>query len=131
MFVTGRAAVIIGYAMRPYIPIIERISTSTYVIVTGGWALLGMAFSFWLIDIMNFKKFALFFAIVGMNPIFIYLFTGLGGRGLLSRMAKPFTYRIFSWSGDIIIDMITTIVVAAMVWYICYFFYKRKIFIKL
>lgn len=131
MFVIGLVAVIIGYAMRPYIPIIERISTSTYVIVTGGWAILGMAFSFWLIDIMNFKKFALFFAIVGMNPIFIYLFTGLGGRGLLSRMAMPFTYRIFSWSGDIIIGMITTIVVAAMVWYICYFLYKRKIFIKL
>lgn len=131
MLIIGLVAVIIAHAMRPFIPIIERISTSTYVIVTGGWALIGMAFSYWLIDMMNFRKFALFFAIVGMNPIFIYIFTGMGGRDMLTRMATPFTYRIFSWSGDIAIGMITKIIVALMVWYICYFLYKRKIFIKI
>ena len=131
MLITGLVAVIIGYALRPFIPIIERISTSTYVIVTGGWALIGMSFSYWLIDVMNFKKFAHFFAIVGMNPIFIYLFTGLGGRRLLSSMATPFTYRFFYWTNDITKEIITTIVVVAMVWFICYFLYKRKIFFKL
>jgi predicted acyltransferase len=80
---------------------------------------------------MNFRKLALFFAIVGMNPIFIYLFSNLGGKQLLTRMAEPFTSRLFSWSNEITINMITIIVVASMVWYICYFLYKRKIFIKL
>jgi predicted acyltransferase len=90
-----------------------------------------MSFSYWLIDVMSFRKLALFFAIVGMNPIFIYLFSNLGGKRLLTRMAEPFTSRLFSWSNEITINMITIIVVAAMVWYICYFLYKRKIFIKL
>jgi predicted acyltransferase len=131
LLITGLAGIIIGYCMDPYIPIIKRLCTSSFIIVSGGWCLVAMAFSYWLIDVMNFRKLALFFAIVGMNPIFIYLFSNLGGKRLLNRMAEPFTSRLFFWSSEITITMITIIVVAAMVWYICYFLYKRKIFIKL
>jgi predicted acyltransferase len=131
LVITGITGVIIGYSMDPFIPIIKRLCTSSFIIVSGGWCLLAMALSYWLIDIMKFRKFALFFAIVGMNPIFIYLFSNLGGKQLLHRMARPFTSRFFVWSNDIAINMVTIIVVAAMVWYICYFLYKRKIFIKI
>jgi predicted acyltransferase len=117
--------------MDPFIPIIKRICTSSFIIVSGGWCLIAMAISYWLIDVMNFRKPALFFAIVGMNPIFIYLFSNLGGKQLLTRMAQPFTSRLFSWGGEIAVNMVTIIVVAAMVWYICYFLYKRKVFIRL
>jgi predicted acyltransferase len=131
LLITGLAGVIIGYSMNPFIPIIKRLCTSSFIIVSGGWCLIAMGFSYWLIDVMNFRKLALFFAIVGMNPIFIYLFSNLGGKQLLIRMVKPFTYRLFSWSSEIAVNMITIIVVAAMVWYICFFLYKRKIFIRL
>ena len=131
LLIAGLIGVVIGYSMNPFIPIIKRLCTSSFMIVSGGWCLIAMAFSYWLIDVMNFRKFAFFFAIVGMNPIFIYLFSNLGGKQLLRRMAEPFTSRLFFWSNEITINMITIIVVAAMVWYICYFLYKRKIFIRL
>ena len=131
ILITGLVGLVIGYSMDPFIPIIERISTSSYVIVCGGWAMVAMAFSYWLVDVMNFRKFALFFAIVGMNSIFIYLFSMMGGGKLLYRMAVPFTYRLFGWSGEIAINMITTLVVVSMFWYLSYFLYKRKIFFKL
>lgn len=131
MAIVGTCGVLGGYALSFYIPMIERISTSSFVIFSGGWCVLAMAFSYWFIDILNCKKIGHFFAIVGMNPIFIYLFTSLGGRQLLTRMARPFTYRLFIWSNDIVIDMVTILAVAFMVWYICYFLYKRKIFLKL
>jgi predicted acyltransferase len=127
----GLIGIIVGYSMNTFIPIIKRICTSSFIIVSGGWCLLAMAFSYWLIDVMNFRKVALFFAIVGMNSIFIYLFSNLGGKQLLTRMAKPFTSRLFFWAGDLAVNMITILVVAAMVWYMCYFLYKRKIFIRL
>jgi predicted acyltransferase len=131
MAIIGIAGIIIGYSMSPFIPIIKRICTSSFIIVSGGYCLLAMALSYWLIDVMNFRRLALFFAIVGMNPIFIYLFSNLGGKHLLTRMVIPFTSRLFSWTSEIVINMITITVVAAMVWYICYFLYKRKVFIKL
>lgn len=131
MAAAGITGIIAGYILDFYIPMIERISTASYVIYSGGWCLLAMAFSYWLVDILNFKHFAKFFAIVGMNPIFIYLFAMLGGRNLLTRMAMPFTSRIFSRTNPVVTDMVTIVVVALMVWYISYFLYKRKIFIKL
>jgi predicted acyltransferase len=99
--------------------------------VSGGWCLVAMAISYWLIDVMNFTRLGLFFGIVGMNPIFIYLFSHRGGKEILERIARPFTHRLFAWSSEMVINMATIAVVAAMMWYICYFLYKRKIFIRL
>jgi predicted acyltransferase len=131
LLITGSAGVIIGYSMERVIPIIERISTSSFMIVSGGWCLIAMAVFYWLADVMKFRRFAAFFAIVGMNPIFIYIFSMLGGTVLLSRMVVPFTSRIFAWSNPIFINMITILIVVAMMWYISYFLYKRRIFFKL
>lgn len=131
LVIVGLIGIIIGYLMDPFIPIIKRVCTSSFIIVSGGYCLLAMAFSYWLIDVMKFRKVSLFFAIVGMNSIFIYLFSNLGGKQILTRMAKPFTSRLFFWTNDIAINMITVVVVAAMVWYMCYFLYKRKIFIRI
>ncbi len=61
----------------------------------------------------------------------IYLFSHRGGKGILSSMARPFTHRIFAWSDEMVINMATTAVVAAMMWYLCYFLYKRRVFIRL
>jgi hypothetical protein len=85
----------------------------------------------WLIDVLNFRRVGLFFAIVGMNPIFIYLFSHRGGKEILARMARPFTHRLFGWADEMVMNMAMIAVVAAMMWFLCYFLYKRKIFIRL
>ncbi|MEN6589711.1 MAG: hypothetical protein ABFC30_08735 [Proteiniphilum sp.] len=131
MLSTGIAGIMGGYLLGLYIPMIERISTGSFVVFSGGWCLLAMGLSYLFVDILRFRKIATFFAIVGMNPIFIYIFSMLGGKNLLTRMARPFTYRLFGWGGDMVINMVTIVVVAFMVWGICYYLYKRKIFIKL
>ena len=129
--VIGALSIVVGYAMNPLIPIIKHTCTSSFIIVSGGWCLVAMAFSYWLIDVMDFRRLGLFFAIVGMNPIFIYLFSHRGGKEILARIARPFTHRLFAWSSEMVINMVTIAVVAAMMWYLCYFLYKRKIFIRL
>ncbi|WP_148038921.1 acyltransferase family protein [Proteiniphilum sp. X52] len=131
MLSTGIAGIMGGYLLGLYIPMIERIGTGSFVVFSGGWCLLAMGFSYLFVDILRFRKVATFFAIVGMNPIFIYIFSSLGGKSLLTRMARPFTHRIFGWGGDMLINMVTIAVVAFMIWGICYYMYKRKIFIKL
>jgi len=131
LFIPGVAMIVAGYLMDPYIPIIKRICTSSFVIASGGYCLVAMAFSYWLIDVMKFTKILNFFAIVGMNAIFIYLFSNLGGKKLLRLAADPFTSRIFFWMNDIGKNVMVTIAVAAMVWYMCYYLYKKKIFLRL
>lgn len=51
LLIVGLVLVVAGYLMDPIVPIIKRIATSSFVIVSGGWAILVMAFLYWLIDI--------------------------------------------------------------------------------
>jgi predicted acyltransferase len=129
--VAGLIGVVGGYALNPISPIIKRICTSSFVIVSGGWCLLALVFSYWLIDVKKIQNWAKIFAIVGMNSIFIYLFTNTGGSDLLYRIVTPFTTVLFAWTGELYANIITGLVVWGLLWYICYWLYKRKIFIKI
>ena len=131
MVVAGLIGLVIGYSLNPVIPIIKHICTSSFVIVSGGWCMLAMAFSYWLIDVKNIRKFSLFFAIVGMNPLFIYLFAHTNGNNWIEAIAKPFISLLFAPLGEQTYDMALAITVWAGLWGICYFLYRRKIFIRL
>jgi predicted acyltransferase len=131
LIIAGLTGVILGYALDPVTPIIKRIATSSFVIVSGGWALLVLAFSYWLIDIKRSRKWVIFFAVVGMNPLFIYLFGGWGGRSFLGKIIYPFTDALFNWTGELGVEIIQSIIIWFLFWYICYWMYKRKIFIKI
>ncbi len=127
----GVAALILGYALSPISPIIKRISTSTFVLASGGWTLLVLAFSYWLIDMKKYQKGVLFFSVVGMNPLFIYLFAHVGGAVLIRKIIYPFSHGLFAWTSDWMANIITGLLTLFILWYICYWLYKRKIFFRI
>lgn len=127
----GIILLILGYGFSYLTPIIKRIATSSFVIVSGGWSLLALALCYWIIDLLKFNKGVIVFAVVGMNPLFIYLFAHIGGAELIRDVVSPFTIAIFGFAGQIQTDIITSILVLFFLWYICYFMYKRKVFIKI
>lgn len=129
--IPGLIGVIVGYSLNPIDPIIKRICTSSFVIVSGGWCLLALAFSYWLIDVKGLKKWAVFFSIVGMNPLFIYLFANTGGPRWLHRIAQPFTEGLFAWAGHFTAEIVTSLAVWGMLWYICFWLYRKRIFIRI
>jgi predicted acyltransferase len=135
LIVAGAIALITGYALDllNMTPIIKKIATVSFVFASGGWSILALCFSYWLIDVKKlFQKGAKFFTIVGMNCIFIYLFFELGFTRIISdRMVNPFSNLFFSWSGEITTAIITSLITWLMLWYICYWLYKNKIFIKI
>lgn len=132
MVFIGLALIMVGYLMDPITPIIKRISTSSFVIVSGGWSILTLAFLFWIIDFLRLKgKWTLFFSVVGMNSLFIYLFGHVGGAKLIEQILHPFTYAIFDRWGVLSAEILTSIFVWMSLWWICYWMYKNKIFIKI
>jgi predicted acyltransferase len=46
-------------------------------------------------------------------------------------IAKPFTMGLFSWTGELGAKIITSLAVLGLLWLICYWLYKRRIFIKI
>ena len=121
LLIGGVSALVIGYALDPsmllgashetlYVtPIIKKIATSSFVFASGGWAILVLCFSYWLIDVKKlFIRGSKFFIIVGMNSIFIYLFFEIGGAGLISKIINPFSKLLFSWGGERTVAIITS-----------------------
>jgi predicted acyltransferase len=131
LVIAGLIGVIVGYALNPVTPIIKRICTSSFVIVSGGWCLLALAFSYWLIDVRKIQRWPKFFAYVGMNSLFIYLFTETGGARWLARIVKPFAEGFFGWTGDLPARILASLAVWALLWSVCYWLFRRKIFIRI
>lgn len=131
LIIAGVIGLVVGYGLNPVTPIIKRISTSSFVIVSSGWTLLALAFSYWLVDLKKQRKFAFFFAIVGMNPLFIYLFSHVGGADFIEQIIHPFITLLFGWTGKVSLNIITGIIVLFLLWYITYWLYKKRIFIRI
>lgn len=132
MLITGAALVLAGYLMDFVTPIIKRISTSSFVIVSGGWSILAIALFYWLADIIKVAdRWALFFAVVGMNSLFIYLFAHLNGAQFIEPILHPFTHLLFGWMGELTAQIITYLLVWMALWGICYWMYRRRLFIKI
>lgn len=107
-------------------------TTSSFVFASDGWTFLALAFSCGLIDVNKwFVRGSKFFIIVGMNSIFIYLFFHPGGAKWFTRIIQPFSELIFSWGGELTVKVITSLGIWAEVWYLCYWLYKNKLFIKI
>jgi predicted acyltransferase len=134
MIIAGLTGLLIGYSLDflNITPIIKKIATSSFVFASGGWAILALCFCYWLIDVKKlFTKGSEFFIIVGMNCIFIYLFFEVGGAELVYNIFTPFTTYLLSWAENITIGIMTSLFVWAAQWYICYWLYKNKLFIKI
>ena len=134
LLIAGIAGLVIGYSLdlMDITPIIKKIATASFVFASGGWAILALTFSYWLIDVKKvFVQKSKMFRIVGMNCIFIYLFFEVGGSNLIEKIFAPFTNALFTWGGELSVDIATSLCVWATLWYICYWLYKNKLFIKI
>jgi predicted acyltransferase len=134
LLVAGVIALAAGYALDllNITPIIKKIATVSFVLASGGWTILALCFCYWLIDVQKvFVKGSRFFIIVGMNSIFIYLFFEAGFARVLSRLVTPFSNLLFSWAGELTASIIASFGVWALMWYLCYWLYKNKMFIKI
>ena len=82
----GVAGVIIGYLWGLQFPVIKKIWTSSYVLVSGGYSCVLLGIFYQIIDIWKFKKWTPFFVWTGTNAITIYMarniinFNRLAGR---------------------------------------------------
>ncbi len=130
--IAGFLLVALGCLLDPVSPIIKRISTASFVLVSGGWSLLTLALFYWIVDIREWKGgWTFFFQIVGMNSLFIYLFAHVGGADFIENIIHPFSYFLLSWGSELTQQVGTSIWVWLAMWGLCYWMYRRRIFIKI
>ena len=69
----GLVLLLAGHALSWQIPVIKNLWTASYVLVTGGWCLIALAFAYAVIDVAGRRRWALAGVWVGANAILIYL----------------------------------------------------------
>jgi predicted acyltransferase len=123
----GAVGLVAGYALdlASVTPIIKRICTGSFVLVSAGWVFLILAFTYWIVDIRGCRRYAWIVTIVGMNALFIYLFFETVGKQWLNPTVGIFV------GGIHLPEVCTALVAWFLEWYLCYWLYKRKVFFKL
>lgn len=129
LYLVGAAIIlmIIGKVWDLTFPINKNIWTSSFVVYVGGLSLLLFAIFYLIIDVLQFKKWAFFFVVIGVNPITIYLAGKIIGFRNASRFFFGGFIEIFpeSWT-----PLIEGIGVTTVAWLFLYILYKKKIFLK-
>jgi len=90
MLISGCTAIAIGAVWHYWLPINKNLWTSSYALFMSGFAVVGLAVCYYLIDIKGWRKGIQPFRIYGMNAITVFVLSGIVGRLLY----------MIKWSSD-------------------------------
>jgi len=121
------ACLVLGLAMKPYIAWIQRLWTTSFVLWSGGWVFVMLLFFYLLVEVLGYRKWTYTLLVLGTNSLFIYC-VSIMLHGWIDRAVAVFTGR-FQPIGDLA-PVAQSITVVLIMWYLCYWLYKRKIFLK-
>jgi predicted acyltransferase len=122
----GISGIALGWILSPFIPVVMKMWTTSYAVMTAGWASLMFAFFFWFIDVRGNKRWTLPLVVIGMNAIFIYLFMSIIPVGkIMGVFSAPIAAKLGSFG-----DLFSALSVFAVAWLLLFWMYKRNIFIK-
>ena len=142
MMIFGVVGVIAGEVFDLVFPINKALWTSSYVLYTSSLAIMVIAFSIWLIDIKEKKKWSTPLLAFGMNPLFIFVFAGVWARIMymikvnLNGESVSLKHYIYSeiltpifgnYTGSLVYALVHIIIF----WVLVHIMYKRKIFVKI
>jgi predicted acyltransferase len=127
MLTLGVAGIGLALIWDLHFPINKHLWSSSFILLTGGMAFVFMAAFFWVIDVMQYRKWAFFFKVIGMNSLtvyFAYRFIDFAGtsRLLFGGLYAPLPE---VWHG-----VFNALGALALVWTFLYILYRNKLFLK-
>lgn len=133
MMVAAVVMLVLGYALSGWMPINKRVWSTTYVLVTCGWASVLLAVLIYIIDVRQLNKGWTFFLVFGMNPLFLYVLSEVLAIVLSHSGMKSAIYSFLaSLIPDEYLASLAYSVIYCMVMGLTGFvLWKKKIFIKI
>ena len=125
--VVGVAALVLGFAISSVFPINKALWSPSFTLVAGGLSFLLFAFFYWVVDVMNFRKWTFFFTVIGMNSITIYM----AQRVIGFRVARDFLFgglaALFPDAWGLVVLQLGYI---AVCWLFLYFLHRKGVYLK-
>ena len=127
IFAVGVVFALLGAAWNTVYPINKALWSSSFVLAVAGYSLVMFALFYYIIEVLGWRRWTLFFTVIGMNSITIYLgqkfinfsYTSaklFGGLvGMMPEASQPF---------------FTSAAYIAVCWLFLYFLYRKRVFLK-
>jgi len=122
----GLFCLVAGYALSPFVPVIMKIWTTSYGLVTAGWACMMFLLFYWFMDVRSHQNGSLIFVVIGSNAVFIYMFASIMP---LHEWVGIFTKSMAGTSGHLE-PLLRAVVVLGAEWLMLFWMYRNRIFIK-
>lgn len=124
--IIGITLIIIALFISPFYPIIKKCWTTTFNLLAGGISFLLIALFYLVIDVWRIRKWSFYFRVIGLNSVFVYLFTRIFPVGniieyFIGWIVKP----LEEWG-----NLVMAIGYLCGVWLLLYFMYRKNIFVK-
>ena len=110
-----------------HFPINKHLWTSSFIMLTGGMAFLTFGLFYWVIDILNIRRWTFFFMVIGLNSLTIYLAYRLIDFGFTSKLLFQGLYINTAEKWHPVFESLGAL---ALVWVFLYVLYRLKIFVK-
>jgi len=139
----GLALLVTGRLLHSYFPINKNLWTSTFVLFTGGIAMLLFAACYWAVDLRGWRSWAMPFLVFGMNTILAYAVAALvsevstdfefhDSRGRLRTLhgwiyGRYFVPHASPVNASLMFAVFFVVVIYLPLWPL----YKRKIFVRI
>lgn len=129
LFAGAAVLVVLGWLWNFIFPINKNMWTSSFVLFAGGWSLLLFAFFYYIIDVLQFKKWSMPLVWLGCNSILIYM----AAHGVVNfESTSQFLFGgIFNMFPAAWHDALLWTGVAFIQFALLYFLYRKKWFLKL
>jgi predicted acyltransferase len=139
----GGAATVAGLALARWFPINKNLWTSTYVVFTGGMALLLLAAAYFLVDVKGRAAWVRPFTLFGTNAIVAFFGSTLMAKiALLIRWPEPgggtvslqqwlYRHLLASWLPGYVSSLAWALLFTAFWWGVTAVLYRRRIFLRI
>ena len=125
--IAGIICLIVGGTWDMFFPINKNLWTSSFMLYAGGCSLILLSIFYLVIDVLEYKRWAFFFTVIGMNSILIYLsvkfidweYTAVG---------------LFRWFGQLFgktyYEVAIVVCVILVKWLFLLFMFRKKLFLR-
>ena len=127
MAIVGAVFIVLSLLWNFDFPINKNLWSSSFVLLVGGISLLLMSLFYYVVDVLGYKKWTLFFRVIGMNSILIYM----SGHFIGWRFTN---LAFFGWLGQLLGNPYNAVVMAITLvlvkWLFLYYLYNKKTFLR-
>jgi predicted acyltransferase len=105
--------------------------TSSYTLYSGGWILLIVAGLYALMEWKGWQRWAFPLVVVGMNSIAIYVMSWTMSDFFGNALTRHFGHEIAFLAGPTFQPVLHGVLLMLVFWYILFWMYRRKLFLKI